>query len=200
MKYSLVILFILLSNTMVFGQKNKNYLEAEKYQQKLNEEFAEKQKSPLTEEDFQNFKTLSFFEINLKYRIKANFVKNQFPVPFEMPTTTNRKPIYQKYGTLYFELDGVKCELNVFQNMDLIKKEEYKNLLFLPFTDLSNGEESYGGGRYLDLELPFVNTVILDFNKAYNPYCAYNGKYSCPIVPKENRLNVSIKAGVKKFH
>ena len=71
--------------------------------------------------------------------------------------------------------------------------------MFLPFSDETNGIESYGGGRYIDLRIPEGNTLIIDFNSAYNPYCAYNDKYSCPIVPRENYLRTRIEAGVKKF-
>jgi uncharacterized protein (DUF1684 family) len=80
-----------------------------------------------------------------------------------------------------------------------MRQEEYRDYLFLPFADLTNGEETYGGGRYLDLTIPTGNTILLDFNKAYNPYCAYNPKYSCPLVPKQNRLDIPIIAGVKAF-
>ena len=170
------------------------------FQLELNKEYADKETSPLTDEDLKNFKALDFFTIDLKYRVKARFVINQFPVPFEMSTTTDRKPMYQKYGTLYFEIDRVSCSLPVYQGIDLMQKEEYKNYLFVPFTDLTNGVETYGGGRYVDLEGPLTGEVILDFNKAYNPYCAYSHRYSCVIPPKENKLNVAIKAGVKKFH
>ena len=78
---------------------------------------------------------------------------------------------------------------------------EEENFLFLPFKDLSNGKSSYGGGRFIDLEMPLSNskTIIIDFNKAYNPYCAYNHKFSCPIPPKENNLNIDILAGVKAY-
>jgi len=173
---------------------------AKEAQYELNIQYADKEKSPLTDADFKDFRNLDFYPIDLKYIIETTFVKNEFPVPFEMATTTDRKPIYQKYGTLYFELDGVKCELPVYQNMAENIPEEYKNHIFVPFTDLTTGEESYGGGRYVDLELPFDSMVILDFNSAYNPYCAYNHKYSCAVPPKENDLQVAIKAGVKAFH
>ena len=173
---------------------------AQEKQNELNLQYADKEKSPLTDEDFQTFQNLDFFPIDLKYIVKTSFIKNDFPVPFEMATSTDRKPLYQKYGSLYFKVDGVKCELPVYQNVSAMQKEEYKNYLFVPFTDKTNGKESYGGGRYLDLELPLDAEVILDFNQAYNPYCAYNHKYSCVIPPKENDLKVAIKAGVKAFH
>lgn len=173
---------------------------AQEKQDELNEQYADSVKSPLTEEDFKTFKNLEFFPIDLKYIVKASFIKNDFPVPFEMETSTDRRPIYQKYGSLYFIIDDVKCELPVYQSLSLLQKEEYKNYIFLPFTDLTNGKESYGGGRFMDLELPLDSEVIVDFNQAYNPYCAYNHKYSCAIPPKENDLKVAIKAGVKAYH
>ena len=79
------------------------------------------------------------------------------------------------------------------------QSEKYKNYLFLPYTDLTNGFESYGGGRYIDLTIPDCNEIIIDFNKSYAPSCAYNHSYSCPVPPKENHLNVRIEAGVKNL-
>ena len=117
-----------------------------------------------------------------------------------MKTSTTRLPEYKKYGELHFTIDEVAYKLNVYQSMDLKKKKEYKNHLFLPFSDLTNGKESYIGGRYIDIEIQDAAVWEIDFNKAYNPYCAYNHKYSCPIVPLENDLEVAIYAGVKKFH
>ncbi|MNH33262.1 hypothetical protein D3C86_1572800 [compost metagenome] len=115
-----------------------------------------------------------------------------------MPTTTARKPVYEKYGEAHFKLNGKDLVLSIYQSHSLREKAEYKDHLFLPFMDLTNGEESYGGGRFLDLTIPEDDTIVIDFNKAYNPYCAYNHKYSCPIPPKENDMNTEIKAGVKK--
>ncbi|MBZ0243452.1 MAG: DUF1684 domain-containing protein, partial [Bacteroidales bacterium] len=87
-----------------------------------------------------------------------------------------------------------------FQNLDILEKNpDYKGL-FVPFKDKTNGKISYGGGRYLDIEIPESAQLILDFNNAYNPYCAYNSKWSCPIPPYENHLKISICAGVKKYH
>lgn len=117
-----------------------------------------------------------------------------------MKTSTDRLPVYIKYGEAHFKLNKKDCVLNIYQNADLVKKEEYKDYLFLPYTDLTSGEESYGGGRYIDLKIPKDETIIIDFNKSYNPYCAYNHKYSCPIPPMENRLDVEVRAGVKAFH
>lgn len=201
-----LLLLVLLSS--VLACTSQNYTKEEKAllksakeaQYKLNLQYADKKKSPLTNRDFVSFRSLEFFPIDLKYSIEATFTKNEFPIPFEMETTTDRKPMYQKYGTLYFTLDGVSCELPVYQRVAEDIPEKYKNHIFVPFTDLTTGNESYAGGRYVDLELPFDETVRIDFNTAYNPYCAYNKKYSCAIPPKENDLKVAIRAGVKRFY
>jgi uncharacterized protein (DUF1684 family) len=170
------------------------------FQNNLNKEYANKTESPLTEEDFKVFKTLDFYPINEKFTIEAKFVRTQNEKIFEMKTSTTRLPKYIKYGELSFIIDGKNFKLNVYQNIDLSKKEGYEDYLFLPFSDLTCGKESYLGGRYIDMRFPKSETVIIDFNKAYNPYCAYNHKYSCPIVPLENDLKIEILAGVKKFH
>jgi uncharacterized protein (DUF1684 family) len=169
------------------------------FQYELNVEFSDVKTSPLTKKDLKKFKSLDFFPIDSTYKVTAQFELNENPTFFEMPTTTDRKPVYKTYGTATFLLEGKKLKLHIYQNQDLIKKPEYKNHLFIPFTDLTNSNGSYGGGRYIDLEIPEGNTMVVDFNKAYNPYCAYNGKYSCPIPPRENDLDVKIKVGVKDF-
>ena len=117
-----------------------------------------------------------------------------------MKTSTSRTPIYIKYGEITFTLEGKELKLNVYRDIELSKKAAYKDDLFLPFSDLTSGKESYIGGRYIDLKLPKGDTIVVDFNTAYNPYCAYNYNYSCPLVPLENDLDVEVKAGVKTFH
>ena len=151
-------------------------------------------------EDLEHFQSLDFFPILDKFIVQATFKRTKKEKVFEMKTSTERLPLYKKYGELEFTIDGVLCKLNVYQNMSLFKKPGFKDYLFLPFSDLTSGNESYIGGRYVDLRIQKGNQWIIDFNKAYNPYCAYNYKYSCPIVPMENDLKVSILAGVKKFH
>ena len=169
------------------------------FQYDMNIKFSDKKTTPLSQKDFKKFSSLDFFAIDSIYRIKAIFVRTPDAIPFEMSTTTDRKSIEVKYGEARFNLNGKQLTLSIYQNAELIQKPQYKNYLFLPFMDKTNGNESYGGGRYLDLEIPSGDTIILDFNKAYNPYCAYNFKYSCPIPPLENHLKIVIKAGVKTF-
>lgn len=173
---------------------------AKTFQYEQNIHFADKKTSPLTKEDFITFSSLEFFPINKALRIKAEFVRTPNEKPFDMLTTTSRLAKYVKYGIARFTIQDKKYQLTIYQNQKLKDKAEYKNHLFLPFNDLTNGNESYDGGRFIDLEIPKENTIIIDFNQAYNPYCAYNYKYSCPIPPKENFLDVEIHAGVKKFH
>jgi uncharacterized protein (DUF1684 family) len=189
--------FLVLSSLFTFSQQE---VTAEAFQKNLNEEFADAEKSPLTEEDRTTFKGLDFFPIDANFKVEATFTKSKNEKSFEMKTTTDRKPMYVKYGEISFKVNGEIFKLNIYQNLELMKRKGFKNHLFLPFSDLTSGNESYIGGRYIDLEIPKGKTMTIDFNQAYNPYCAYNYKYSCPLVPLENDLATHIKAGVKKFH
>ena len=170
------------------------------FQAQLNKEYADEKESPLKKEDLQKFTGLDFYEVNTDFCVEAKLVRTPKEKPFMMLTSGTRKPLYVKYGELHFVLQGKKCQLNVYRNIELSKMEKFKKHLFLPFTDLTSGVESYGGGRYIDLEATDKDIMILDFNQAYNPYCAYNDGYSCPIPPKDNDLPVEVRAGVKKFH
>ena len=168
------------------------------FQRKINAEY-KGATSPLKDIDRKKFNGLEFFKFDSTYVVMATFVRTSDEIPFEMKTTTDRLPVYVKYGIVSFNLKGNEYHLNVYQNQDLIKKEGFENYLFLPFLDNTNGAESYGGGRYIDLKFPDGDELTIDFNKAYNPYCAYNEKYSCPIVPIENYLALKVEAGVKVF-
>ena len=194
-----IIGLFLICTLNLFAQEEKVQTSKE-YQEGLNRSFADSLHSPLTEEDRLHFEGLDFFPIDEKYIVKAKFIKLKKQKPFDMPTTTDRKPKYIKYGELHFTIDSKDMVLTVYKNIDLSKRKGFEDYLFLPFLDATNGIETYGGGRYLDMRIPTSDEVIIDFNKAYNPYCAYNHKYSCPIVPLENELAIEIKAGVKKFH
>ncbi|MEN2403154.1 DUF1684 domain-containing protein [Flavobacterium sp. MC2016-06] len=193
-------LVLLLAFNFGFSQKKFKQSDVEKFQKKINSEYADAKTSPLMEEDLKTFKSLEFFPINETFFVNAVLEKATNEKVFEMKTTGTRTPKYIKYGTVTFKINGTDYHLNVYRNIELSKTAEYKNHLFLPFSDLTSGKESYIGGRYIDLEIPKGNTIVIDFNQAYNPYCAYNHKYSCPLVPMENDLKVAIKAGVKTFH
>ncbi|WP_369048660.1 DUF1684 domain-containing protein [Tenacibaculum sp. UWU-22] len=171
------------------------------FQKRMNAEFKDATKTPLTKKDFKNFKGLDFYPIDSSYKVVATIVKTPNSPIFEMKTTTDRKPLYKKYGVLYFTLHQKKLQLDVFQSQDIDVDSIYKSYLFLPFTDNTSGTTSYAAGRFIDLRTTDEKegTIIIDFNKAYNPYCAYNHNYSCPITPESNHLNVDVKAGVMAY-
>ena len=170
------------------------------YQNSENEKFLDAETTLLTSEDLASFKELEFYPINLDYRVVATFVRTPDESPFLMKTTTDRLPEYVKYGEAHFELFGKRMTLVLYKSTNAWgNPEKYGNHLFLPFTDLTSGDGSYAGGRFIDLIIPDGDTIVIDFNKSYNPYCAYNPKYSCPIPPTENDLLMRIEAGVMDY-
>ncbi|MGB7842919.1 MAG: DUF1684 domain-containing protein [Salinimicrobium sp.] len=178
------------------GQKTSAVVE---FQKQLNKEFKDKNESPLSSKERKEFISLDFFPIDTSFSVVAEFVRTPFETTFEMQTSTDRKPVYVKYGEVYFDLKGKEYKLNVYQSQELKKTNKYRDYLFLPFTDATNGNTSYSGGRYIDLKIPKSNKIKIDFNQAYNPYCAYSGNYSCPVPPGENELPIPIRAGVKAY-
>ena len=197
---TLVILFFLIQVYFGSAQNKFNSASVKKFQKELNAEYADAKTSPLMADDLATFKSLDFYPINEKFKVTARFVRTKKEKPFEMKTSTDRKPVYVKYGEAHFSIDGQAFQLNIYRNIELSKKEQYKDYLFLPFSDLTCGNESYIGGKYIDMKIPQGDTIVIDFNASYNPYCAYSHKYSCPKVPLENDLKIAIRAGVKKFH
>lgn len=181
--------------TLMQAQPEKEDILA--FQNRLNNEFQDPDHSPLIKKDRQTFKGHTFYPIDLAYRLKANFTRTPDEKPFKMAATRGEAMSFVKYGEIRFVINGAEQKLNVYQNLDPAKKAENKTYLFLPFKDLTNSVETYGGGRFIDLLIPDGDTVIVDFNKAYNPYCVYNDRYACPVTPVENTLNIEIKAGVK---
>ncbi|MFZ1688448.1 MAG: DUF1684 domain-containing protein [Flavobacteriales bacterium] len=168
------------------------------YWMRMDAEFADSLESPLKPADRAHFSHLQRFAPDRSYWVEASFTAAQDPVPFAMKTSTTRLPMYKVHGTLTFTLNNQDFTLPVYE--DAVPNPAYPGHLFLPFTDLTNGEETYGGGRYLDLQAPLGATVVVDFNRSYNPYCAYNDRYSCPIPPIENHIDAQVRAGVLKYH
>lgn len=146
-------------------------------------------------------KFIHFFPVNKDYAVTAKFTKTDDSKWFTMETSGTIKQMYRVYGTAQFKIHDTLLQLNIYQSKSLLGNSEYKDYLFLPFTDLSSGNETYGGGRYIDLLLSDIkgDKINIDFNKCYNPYCAYEHGYSCPIPPKENDLIVYMKAGEKNY-
>jgi uncharacterized protein (DUF1684 family) len=115
-----------------------------------------------------------------------------------LQTSTGEQARYLDYAWASFELQGKKCKLLILEVMDMGPN---RGKLFLAFADETSAKETYGGGRYMDLKkVPAAASIELDFNKAYNPYCAYNENYSCPLPPRENLLRIAVRAGEKSFH
>ena len=202
MKKNILILCVLSVLFSCNSQGKRALIGKTEYQQKLNASYKDASKSPLKKKDLKGFKGLDFFPVDSTFIVIAKLVKTVNAPTFEMATNTDRKPLYKEYGTLIFTLKGTACELTIYRSQDDLRDEKYKDYLFLPFTDATSSNESYGGGRYMDVLTTSENadgTIELNFNNTYNPYCAYNAKYSCPLTPRKNHLDIEIKAGIMVF-
>ena len=146
-------------------------------------------------------KFLNFYPVDENYRVVASFKRIIDTTGFDMNTSSGMKKKHFKYGLLTFKIHDSLVHLFVYQSAALMQQEKLKNYLFVPFGDATSGFESYGGGRYMEFFIRDIknNKVVLDFNKAYNPYCAYATGYNCPIPPIENLLKVVIAAGEKNY-
>ena len=170
------------------------------FQKALNSSFKDVTKSPLSKEDRQNFISLEFFDFDSSYVVKGILIPFQKDSIFDMKTNTDRMHTYNKFGKIKFNLDNTYFELNVYKDQELINDQTNIDDVFLPFYDNTNGITTYSGGRYMDLKVSKDSIISIDFNKAYNPYCVYNYKFSCPIVPSENFIALEINAGVKDYN
>lgn len=159
-------------------------------------EFISTKSSPLQTQEA--ISLLRFYPADSTYRVTATVQLTPRSVPVDLPTSmANKTATEAPYATLSFTIDGKPCQLTVFRSLSLANNPLYRDYLFLPFTDATSGKETYGGGRYLDLRTGQIQNgkLVIDFNKAYNPYCAYKSGYACPIPPAANRLAIPIKAG-----
>jgi uncharacterized protein len=144
---------------------------------------------------------VQFFAPDSTCRVTAKVTRMVDAQPFEMPTYNGKTRPHVAYALLSFRLHGKPQTLTIYRNLNAIRLPEFRDYLFLPFKDATSGKETYGGGRYLDLRLGDIQDghVTLDFNKAYNPYCAFREGYPCPIPPKNNVLRVPVRAGEKTY-
>lgn len=194
----LIGVMIILSARPAWAQDQDYLAKVEQHRKEKDEEFRDRDESPLDRKAIRKFKGLKYFPVDEKYRVKARMTLNPSPVLFKMPTTTTRLPEYTKYAELEFELEGRTFRLEVYRNPEINKRPGYEDYLFVPFTDTTNGEETYAMGRYLDFRVPDSDEVFLDFNLAYHPYCFYSDNFSCPIPPAANHLPVAIRAGERQ--
>jgi uncharacterized protein (DUF1684 family) len=204
MKNLLVILVgLLLTSGSLFGQQK----DADDYNKTIKKYRKDYVKALLTDErapleSKKQAKLVEFYEPNEDFVVKCLFIGTSQQKPFEMATYSGETKPYIKYGELLFEIEGKGTHrISVYQSLKALKLPQYKDHLFVPFKDLTTGESTYGGGRYIDLRQSDIDKGIvnLDFNKAYNPWCAYSDGFSCPIPPQENELNIAIEAGELAF-
>ena len=150
--------------------------------------------SPLADSLKQAFNGLRYYPPKPDFKVKATLETVPGNTTLVVTTNDGETREYLKYAYAYFELQGKENRLTLLQ-----PKDEGPENLFLPFGDVSNGNETYGGGRYIDLKHDGKDQIIIDFNLAYNPYCVYSIDYSCPLPPAENQLSIAIEAGEKNF-
>lgn len=155
--------------------------------------------SPLDPRDKKNMQALDYFDVDPAYKVNAKLEHFATPIPIKMEVSSGAEEDYFKIGKVVFNLKGRSCSLVVYQNAKFINDPQLKNTLFLPFNDSTNGKETYHGGRFMDIDYEGKDDLVIDFNNAYNPYCAYSNNYTCPVPPEENKLPFRVEAGEKKF-
>jgi uncharacterized protein len=151
--------------------------------------------SPIPPKDRPNFRGLNYFPPDQSYRVASRLERFDSAKPIMMATSLGTRQAYVKYGALTFKIGESPLRLVVYKSAE----DPYARSLFVPFSDGTSGLETYAAGRYLDLEEQGGDNYELDFNLAYNPYCAYSEEYTCPIPPAENKLPVRILAGEKNY-
>ena len=190
---------LVIITTSLYAQNNSSYLnELNNHRAKVDKEFGDTVTSILPNEEVLNFKHLNYYTPNPKLNILANF-KKAIGKEFNMRTSAGKNKAFRQYGILSFKIDGQDFTLPIYQNIKLMKNEKYKDYIFIPFKDHTNGNETYGGGRYIEAKIPKGDTYRLDFNYAFNPYCHYTSGYNCPYPPEANFLDIKIEAGEKKY-
>jgi len=188
-------LFVIILIFQLFSLKNPNNYQTkiENLRQQKDAQFQKSGNSPIPEAKRSSFKGLTYFPADENYRVWAKLEAAKQNDTLTISTTKGEKTHYLRVGTLVFTLFGYPTSLNAY------RAAEHPDALFVPFKDLTTNVSTYGGGRYLDIPYKEGQEIELDFNLAYNPYCVYNEAYSCPIPPKENKLNREILAGEKKW-
>jgi len=196
----LAVLCVVMASAQQIAKNKNNYRnEIRTERREKDKDFIKAENSPLDEISKKSFRGLNYFPVSEKYRVKARLQFYDNPDTILMKTTTDRLPQYLVYAKATFTLDGKQLELTVYRNVSLMKKKGYEDYLFVPFRDLTTGEKSYGGGRYVDARIPEGTDFVIDFNRAYNPYCVYSKRYSCPVPPDGNYLEIAIEAGEKNY-
>ena len=184
--------FVSCSSDTASGEYDEQELIA--LRQEKDAQFRDSDDSPIPGAKRSSFKGLAYFPPNAEYAVSAQFTESSRADTITMPTSKDDLRKAVRIGTFSFAVNGKDCKLAAYTFVGQLDENSY----FVPFTDLTSGHETYYAGRYLDVPIQEDEDYVLDFNVAYNPYCAYNENYSCPLVPRENNLSVAIRAGEKK--
>jgi hypothetical protein len=197
---SILSIVLVLSSLLNFGQDN--YIEKiEKHRAEKDVELQSKKTSPLQKADRKTFQDLPYFEIDEKWKMSVRFRVNETQDVIEIPTSAGYSKTYQAYGVLDIFIDGNYFPITAYKRV--LKEGQSApshESLFVPFKDMTTGNSSYGGGRYLDIDVPEDGAQItLDFNLCYSPYCAYGDGFACPIPPQSNFIKTEITAGEKAY-
>lgn len=169
--------------------------ETKRWRKEKDAYFGSSDDSPIPHGERHSFIGLDYFEPDERYRLSLNLHRYADPLVVTMVTSKGTQQRFHRYGYFEFEMQGKRVQLQAYRSAE--RADEH---LFVPFRDGTSGKESYGASRYIDLDLSPGDSYILDFNKAYNPYCAYSDDYVCPLPPRENSLDVELRAGEKKYH
>jgi uncharacterized protein len=193
MRYAHLFIFLI-----IISSCSPIHKEIRAHRETYKNDFLHDPRSPLKEADFKN---LDFYPPSASAKIEAGFKLTPDAEPFDLPTYSGITRSYRKYGEASFVWQGNNAKLSIYQNMTLISNPAYNDYLFLPFKDLTNSISTYGGGRYINISKADTEDgkVTIDFNKSYNPWCAFSEGFNCPIPPAENHLPFEVRAGERQY-
>ncbi len=195
--FSIIFIFFYSCKTKSIVQSDQNYsAEIEHHRAEYKQDFLKDERSPLREPDFEY---MHFYPADISYKCDCAFERTSDEKPFTLATVSGKNKIFTKYGIATCKINSKSTEVNIYQSHQTIKMPGFQDHLFVPYKDLTSGESTYGGGRYIDLKTGDIQNgrITIDFNKCYNPWCMYSDGYNCPIPPLENHLEVAIEAGEK---
>lgn len=196
---------ILLFTLTLMSILGKSQLDSDSYAQTIQskrhnskKEIISENRAPLQASDTS---MLDYYVPDIGWKLEAKILLTPDDTVFQMPTSSGKTKPYKRFGIAKMQHGGKEFQLSIYQNQNFLNDPELKDYLFIPFLDATNGESTYEGGRYIDLRLYEIKNgvAVIDFNLCYNPYCAYSTGYNCPVPPIENRLQIKIEAGEKKF-
>ncbi len=191
----IAIVAVTILNFLTVGESTEDYQNRIETDRKDKDGQMLSNSSPLLEEDKQGFKGLNYYPIDESFKVTARLTLIKNKQPIFIPSTTGEQLKYIPFAYADFKLKGIEQRVIIYQDWE----EKDQNKLSLMFADETSAVDTYGGGRYIDVQYRNTNAVTIDFNTAYNPYCHYNPDYSCPIPPRENLLNVAVNAGEKLY-